>query len=164
MHKIIKENCYVQYNRIYWYKHIEQINNTFNKQNPSLSCHSFLLPHEVSHVQSTESTLAQTHTWSQGWTFGEDFGGQRSRSLWPQILWNNIFKNAGIFVKFSINLHLDSRVNWLDFGGQRSVQPYILWGHSDLVPCWALPSLKRWHFQAVALFFLFVSLFLCFCF
>ena len=34
--KIIVENCYAQYNRIYLYKHIDQVSETFNEQTPSV--------------------------------------------------------------------------------------------------------------------------------
>ena len=60
-----------------------------------------------------------------------NYGSQRSKSQWPQshsdlkacddntrrLHWGLFL----FFVKFSTTLHLDSRVNWLDFGGQMSL-------------------------------------------
>lgn len=84
---------------------------------------------EVAHCESSISRLP----WGSFFKFGTNdnfdssinwlnYGSQRSKSHWTQILWGQYFKmHWGFFVKFSTNLHLDSRLNWLEFEGQRSL-------------------------------------------
>ncbi len=73
------------------------------------------------------SQSVQTLTWTEGWTGsilevkGQGYCNLKSCELKISRMY------SGIFVRFGTNIHLHSRVNWLDFGGQRSLWPYIFW-------------------------------------
>lgn len=43
---------------------------------------------------------------------------------------------GGNYFEFTSNIHLDSRMNWLDFGGQRSLWSYISHEHREFCPGW----------------------------
>ena len=59
-----------------------------------------------------------------------DLVDQRSKSLWPNMFWASwtwylkfVFRD---FLQILTSCHLNSKINWLDFSGQRSKLPVVL--------------------------------------
>lgn len=101
------------------------------------------------HFKGFSSNIAQMFTLTHSWTWRP-----RTDTLWPDVghtceckkkiwsntlwsievkvtlTWNLVSTRISECVKFDSDLHLDSRVNCLNFWGWRSLQPYTLWSCS----------------------------------
>ncbi len=98
--------------------------------------------HSVSELKSLVSLLICFHASAVTVARGIMFSGCHSLSVQPSVpfSWTQYLRNAlRNFFKFDTDIHLDSRMNWLDFGGQRSrsLWPRIthFWLSSSIITC-----------------------------